>query len=49
MSGVSTTAEESRKEIEGVIGPATGCTTLAVLLDAIVAVLVVDLAEGGGR
>jgi hypothetical protein len=49
MSRVSAAAEESREEIEGVIGAATRCTTLAMLLDAIVAVLVVDLAEGGSR
>lgn len=49
MSSVSTTAEESREEIERVIGAAARCTTLAMLLDAIVAVLVVDLAEGRSR
>lgn len=49
MSSVSTTAEESREEIEGVIGAAARRTTFAMLLDAIVAVLVVDLAEGRSR
>jgi hypothetical protein len=44
MSSVSTTAEESREEIEGVIRATTSCTTLTVLLDAIMAVLVVDFA-----
>lgn len=49
MSSVSTAAEESREEIEGVIRAAARRTTLAMLLDTIVAVLVVDLAEGGSR
>ena len=43
MTEVSAAAEEARKEVEGVV-LLTGSAALLVLLDAVMAVFVVDLA-----
>lgn len=49
MAKVSTPAKEPREQVEWIVGSTTRLLALAVLLDAIVAVLVVDFAERGCR
>lgn len=49
MARVAPSAEEPREHVERIIGTAARAAALAVLLDAVVAVLVVDLAQGGRR
>ena len=45
MPEMATAAEEAREQVEGVIAAAASRAAGAVLLDAVVAVLVVDFAE----
>lgn len=49
MAKVSTPAKEPREQVEWIVRLTTRLLALAVLLDAIVAVLVVDFAERGCR